>query len=319
MNNIEDRVSILVCSCDSYSDLWYPFFKLYKKYWTIPELKVYLNTETKDYSFEGLDIKCIHPKDKKAPYGARMRNALSHIDTEYVITFLDDFFIREKVDDKHIRRIIQWMDEDKDIVCFNQDFLDVYCKWEENKYAGYCRIPSGNSYTLNMQAAIWRTKALKRYWMNNVSPWEWEEYCNALTYDRRKDKFYTTLSNDISFCKYGHKKLCDVWGVFHGKWVVDDVVPFFEKEGIEIDYSLRGDYNEIDDTPKIDNSRPHKYLVKTCLGKKYLIKYYIYCLKKKKFKKIRTTPKRMFYHYIEDLQNKAKEDFLNYYSSESKH
>lgn len=315
MNSIKDKVSVLVCSCDAYSDLWYPFFKLYQKYWTIPELNLYLNTETKDYSYEGLNIRCVHPNRKNAPYGERMRDALSQIDTEYVITFLDDFFIREYVDDEHIRRIIEWMDEDKSIVCFNQDCLKTYSDWEIGEKPGYRRIPWGTEYTLNMQVAVWRTKKLKNYWKNDVSPWEWEEFCNALTYGKKREKFYCLTDYSYGFCNYGFN--INGMGVYHGKWVMDDVVPLFEKENICVDYSVRGEYDKNDVFPGVGNKKEHRLLVKSCLGKTHLIKYHIYCLKKKKFKKIRTTPKRMFYHYIEDLKIKTKEDFLKYYSKDN--
>ena len=34
-------------------------------------------------------------------------------------------------------------------------------------------------------------------------------------------------------------------GVFRGKWVIDDVKPLFEEHGINIDYSIRGEYQEV--------------------------------------------------------------------------
>lgn len=310
--NIKEKVSVLVCSCDSYEDLWYPFFKLFKKYWTLQEVDIYLNTESKNFSFEGLTIKGIHPENKNALYGERMLYALSRIETEYVILFLDDFFLRKEVDSEHIMQIIQWMDEEKDIVCFNQDCLKTYADWEVDKYPGYRRLPWGTDYTLNMQVAVWRRDKFIKYWKKNVSPWEWEEYCNALTYSRTKDKFYGLTSYTNSFCDYGFN--IKGMGVYHGKWVIDDVAPLFEKEKISVDFSVRGVY----DSDKIaniqiDNDVDHNELVKKRLGYAFWIDYCWFCLKRRGLKKIRTTRKRMFYHYMDYLQENAKKMFMRRY------
>lgn len=50
------KYSIIVNTCDSYSDCWEPFFKLFSVFWKDCKGKIFLNTEYKDYSFPGLDI-----------------------------------------------------------------------------------------------------------------------------------------------------------------------------------------------------------------------------------------------------------------------
>ena len=66
------KYSIIVNTCDSYSDCWDPFFKLFSVFWKDCKGKIFLNTEYKDYSFPGLDIiptkvceKRNFPKDKR--------------------------------------------------------------------------------------------------------------------------------------------------------------------------------------------------------------------------------------------------------------
>ena len=151
---LSDKVTLLINSCDAYSDLWMPFFTLLKKYWSPMNLRIVLNTETIDYSFEGLNIDCVHPEHAEDPYGKRMLNVLSNIETPYVIPLLDDFFLRSKVDFGKIGKIVKWMDEDNDIVYFNCDCTNVYEDWELDKYPGYRRMPYGCTYMLNMQAAV---------------------------------------------------------------------------------------------------------------------------------------------------------------------
>lgn len=296
--NLLEKVSVLICSCDSYEDLWYPFFTLYKKYWTIPTLNLYLNTETKEYSYDGLNINCIHSRHKEDLYGARMIHALSQIDTEYVIPLLDDFFLRKPVDSTHIERIIEWMENDKTIVCFNQDCLETDFDWDTESYSGYKRLPPGTDYTLNMQAAVWRRKKLIKYWKKKVSPWEWELYSNVSTFLELNDKFYgvTTLKN--SFCDYGFNR--EGMGVFRGKWVEYDVIPLFSREGILVDYSKRGFYQKGQNREeKCGENEQENYAdrIYRCLGKYYYMRYLRFC-KQRKIKKNELYSTKQFYRYL---------------------
>ena len=44
----QNRVTLLVNSCDAYADLWQPFFTLLKRYFVPLPAEILLNTETKD-------------------------------------------------------------------------------------------------------------------------------------------------------------------------------------------------------------------------------------------------------------------------------
>ena len=60
-----------------------------------------------------------------------------------------------------------------------------------------------------------------------------------LTAAHPRDKFYCVTREDARFLDYGYHG--GQWmGICHGQWVESDVVPLFEKEGIEVDFSKRG-------------------------------------------------------------------------------
>lgn len=290
MPALESKLTVLVNSCDKYSDLWNPFFTLYKKYADSLKCQIFLNTESMDFSFKGLEIKCLHLPDigERKKYSARMTYCLNQISSEYVLVLLDDFFLREPIKIDVINQIIEWMDEDNRIVYFNCDNTPAYYdEWEKDKYPGFHRVPWGNCYTLNLQAAVWRTKKLKEYWRTNssngITPWEWEIYTNIIAANKKREKFYCTYQLDLGFCNYGYNP--DGMGVFRGKWVYDDVFPLFSKEGIDVDFSKRGLY-----TPKTKSHnefpnnlirynemprtiKPNYAFVERVLGKKYKKKY----------------------------------------------
>lgn len=305
---LQDKLTILVCSCDKYEDLWTPFFTLLKKYWDTDGIKIILNTETKGFSFDGLDIQCVHT-EKAMSYGARMLNALSHIRTKYVLALLDDFFIRSTVDNARLEQIINWMEADSDIVYFNCDINKTYIDWEVDKYPGFRRIPPGNDYILSMQAAIWRTNQLKKHWRPDVTPWEWELLCNVLPSKRADLKYYCVTDLKYSFIDYGYNP--DGMGVFRGKWVIEDVKPLFEREGIMVDYTKRGIYNASEPHQIISNAEDRKSRysrIYRCLGWQDVLKYFLF-LKWCKVKRILGMPVP-HYNYFKHLQDRAKVNFL---------
>lgn len=279
---LSKQLTIVVNSCDSYDDLWLPFFTLLKKYWNTKGIRILLNTESKTFQMDGLEIECVH-SPKEYPYGKRMLNALSKVKTPYVLPLLDDFFLRVAVNTDLITQVIKWMEIDSEIVYFNCDCLPVYADYEIDEYPGYRRVPMGNDYTLNMQAAIWRTDCLKKYWRSDVSPWEWEVICNHLAMKDCKHKFYCVLKKENAFMDYGHHQFGDIWGVYRGKWVKEDVVPLFQKEGIEIDYSKRGFYDPkaVKTIIASPEGRWGQYgVVLRCLGARYVVLlfcYEVYC------------------------------------------
>ena len=211
-----NRVTLLVNSCDAYADLWQPFFTLLKRYFVPLPAEILLNTETKDFAFDGLNLRCVH---STAPtYGERMTDALREVKTEYTLLLLDDFFLRRPVDIARLADIVRWMDADRDIVYFNSDVTAAVCDLEVDRYPGYRRLPAGNRYTLNLQAAVWRTAKFAAYWQHKVSPWDWEERCNVLTAAHPRDKFYCVTREDARFLDYGYHG--GQWmGICHGQWV----------------------------------------------------------------------------------------------------
>ena len=107
MKNSNEKLTILVNSCDAYKDLWQPFFILLKKYWQGPLPEIVLNTESEKFSFDGLDIRCVNSNERF--YGKRLKNALRNVRTPYVLLLLDDFFIRKEVNTDRLYRTIEYI------------------------------------------------------------------------------------------------------------------------------------------------------------------------------------------------------------------
>lgn len=245
MNNNNNELlecTILVCSCDNYSDLWLPFFKLLKKNWSNCPCKIVLNTESKVYSYSGLNIECYSMfKNQIVPYGKRMIEHLKKISTPYVLVLMDDFFVRKKVNEQELVKVIKWLKSDKNIASFSFQHYkdDLNCR--SKKYLGYEMRPQYGEYKFNFQAAIWKKDILIKSWRKHETPWEWETIANYRTFDN-KWKFYVIGNDFNSPIDYGFNH--SGMGIYRGKWVLESVKDIFEENDIVVDFNKRGIYRK---------------------------------------------------------------------------
>lgn len=170
----EQKLVLLVLSCDGYSDLWDDFFNLRDKYWADCPYKWYVVTETKDYLREGVEVvKC--GKDKN--WAARLRYAVQTIDAQYYGIYLEDYFIIDKVNNETITGILN--DMDKYCVTFlNTSDVFYNCINMENKE--YLKdhlivIPNNRPYAISTESAIWEKEyLLAKLGNGDYSAWQFE-------------------------------------------------------------------------------------------------------------------------------------------------
>lgn len=101
MNNpvIKNDVSILVNSCDKYSDVWPVFFTLFFKYWPDCPWKIYLGSNEKIFD----DPRVITIRvGKDRSWSESAYKMLDNIPTTNILFFLEDFLIFKKVDTKKV-------------------------------------------------------------------------------------------------------------------------------------------------------------------------------------------------------------------------
>lgn len=227
---LHEYCSVMIYSCDAYSDVWKPFFKLLFKYWDCP-YKVYLACETKSPRIKG--VTSLHSIGDT--WTERMYDCLSKIPTDYVICMCEDMFVRREVKQDIIDNCIEWMEKDEKIANFN--FEKDYQPTTFSHYSNFSRKPDDGYYSKSCQPTLWRKSLLLELLNCKKDPWEWELSSTPNTYD-----YYSWAGSpdDLVF-EYGYHN--NEWfGIQKGKWIKSDVVPLFEKEGIDIDFSIRGFY-----------------------------------------------------------------------------
>ena len=86
-----DKCTILVNSCDTYSDLWEAFFRILSDRWKGKGYPIVLNTESLKFSSDYCKVRVINTS-KDLQWGGRLKKVLNLIDTPYVLFLLDVFF-----------------------------------------------------------------------------------------------------------------------------------------------------------------------------------------------------------------------------------
>lgn len=232
--------TILICSCDSYADCWEPFFKLFKKYWANCPYQIILNTESAKFEYNGLDIICLQKfSGKVVPYGERMITHIQEIKTPFTLVMMDDFFIRDNVDEKKIQQVIEWLRNDRRAVVFSFQAIKDEMNAPSEKYNNFTKRPIVGEYKYNFQAAVWKTDYLLKSWKKHETPWEWETIANFRSFVDKYD-FYCLVDDRDTPINYGFSN--SGMGIYRGKWVKESVVDLFRDNEINMDFSKRGFY-----------------------------------------------------------------------------
>ena len=234
------QLTIIVCSCDKYDDLWFPYFEIFKNQWKDCKYPLLLNTESKKYEHDGLEIKCLQLYTEEeagsVAWSDRMKETLKHVDTEFVLITLDDHFLLSPVDSAKFEEAFDIIKNHKRISALSfMAFMpkDTKTKWRGNfgkrKVSDYFRI--------NLDTAIWRRKALLRNLKPNENAWEFElngterALWDFTEYYRYKQGAEPIL--DISF------HLRRGYGLIRGKWCWANP-DLFKQFNIPMDFSKRG-------------------------------------------------------------------------------
>ena len=234
---MQNDCTLLVNSYDGGEDLWEGFFTALKVQWPEFNMPIVLNTESKEYSFPGFEIKTfsLYQKGARVPWGKRLRETLKRIDTEYVLFFLEDFWLDAPVDVEHFEKCRQWMRDNADVATISfQRTRGNNIK--DGRFDRFEKRPQKGPYRMNCQAALWRKDKLYAFVRSHESPWEWEEYGSKRS-SRNKESLYTLIENAPKVFSYN----LSMGGVLHrGRWCKEVVLPLKELYGLNIDFTKRG-------------------------------------------------------------------------------
>jgi hypothetical protein len=161
-------------------------------------------------------------------WSSNLKKALQEINTEYVLLWLDDVFLSEKVGYSQLNDIMNFIE------FYNPNFLRLRPSpkpdiWVKKNFGEI--LPSSLYYRVSIFSTIWKKDILESLILNGESAWNFE-----LRGSKRSasfDKFYCTRS--LIF-KYIH-------GIEKGIWK-EDAVEWLQLRGQKIDFEYRRMMNE---------------------------------------------------------------------------
>jgi len=177
MNNLKlDNLSIVISSCEKFSDLWDTNISLLNKYWKDRPKDTYIVTDEKtDRTIEGVKI-ISSGEGKEMP--ERLRDAMSYINTDYVLLTLDDYFLIKKVENDDFESLLLFMDDN------NVDYLRLYDIPKENKKVENEKnlfwVDVSECYGVNLYAGIWRKSFLEKTFSDSKNAWNYEVSLDAV-------------------------------------------------------------------------------------------------------------------------------------------
>lgn len=202
-------------------------------------LPVVINTETKSFSYPGIQVTVINSEKPNMPWGKRLIEALKQIDTEYILFFLEDFWLDAPVDVIYFEKCRQWMRENNDVSCLSFQWTRGP-NIQDGRLERFERKQPDGDYRINCQAALWRRDRLIKLIRPHETPWEFE-WWGTIRSKRYPDHIYTQIKESKPVFSYN----LSLGGVVHkGRWNKSVVKPLAEQYGLIIDYSKRGFYED---------------------------------------------------------------------------
>lgn len=191
-----DLCSILIPSCDQYSDLWRPFLTLFWRYWPDCPYRVLLGSNQQCYDDARVNV--IHSAHG-SNWTNRVRDQLHAVRTPYVLLMLEDFFLRRSVSTKQVQRCLLALKRSKGhmVRLTLRPGPDLHLS--ETPELGIVSV--GAPYRVSTQAAIWRVESLLSLMRDRESIWEFEINGSVRSADMPAG-FYCTRRNVIDYGRH---------------------------------------------------------------------------------------------------------------------
>jgi hypothetical protein len=227
-------LTVVVNTCDSYSDVLQVFFIAFEEFWSDCPYPVVINAEANDYPHRAQVHNYISP-DGIDDWGARLRATLETVDSEYVLMLYDDFILERQVDNHRIATAVRRLHSSSNaaVTYLIHTGLPVVSTADADSF---CVVSDWSDYRLNSAPAIWRKSALMEYTKCGDTPWAWEVFGSYRTWGDGKH-FFTLEAEQDEIYPYNHSK---GGAIYRGKWVREVVESVSRRHALDIDWARRG-------------------------------------------------------------------------------
>lgn len=174
INMLKDKLTLVIHTCDKFSDLWDGHIRLLKINWSDCPLKILLVTDKPtERSFEGVEV---FAAGEGKQLSQRIAAVLPEIETEYLLQTLDDYFPIYPVKTEKIDALVQAMDKEQ------LDYIRLFKRPDSrDRIEGYDSLYhirfDGNQdihYQVNMYPGIWRKSFVEMTVKKALNAWDYE-------------------------------------------------------------------------------------------------------------------------------------------------
>lgn len=224
----DKSIKILVLSCDKNVDLCAPFHHCIEKYWPDhPEIIYSMETAKNPW------YKTINYDYDIENWTTRIAKTVEEIDSDLVLIMVDDLFLQECVNTSRILSLTHHIRSHVASINLEPTFdaNDVPIEGTDLLYRNLF-----GRYRKSVMCSLWDKAALFDVLQKPTNPWEFE-----LNDDDKGYVYLITAKGDYLNWGYKQDETRRDWhfGLHRGRWE-PNCIEFLEKEGLKIDYSIRG-------------------------------------------------------------------------------
>ena len=239
---LKDKLSIVINTCDKYYCALEPFFVLWKKYCSELDCNIFLNMEKNIYLDDKLNIININ-HDSSFAWSGRLKNTLEFIDTEYVVSLHEDYFMNDYVNIDKLTEYLYYLDNHRNVASLSLVHFSKQMdeKRTQSTLNDYEKRSPFSLYQLQT-SGLWRKDVFYNYVRKTESPWQMESYGNLRTWVGQRYDYLVLKKNSKSAFSF-------VWenygsAIWHGKWFMSLIDNLFKNNNIIVDYSALGIVDE---------------------------------------------------------------------------
>lgn len=172
---MENNFSIIISTCDKFSDLWDAHIQLLNKNWADRNVDTFLVTDKPtDRTFENVNVVAA---GEATEITERLRVVMPLIKTEYILFTLDDYFLTEKISTKAILKDIEDMKEQE----IDYMRLSVLSRKNlKNRKAVevadkiYLMDNWAREYVVSLYAGLWKKSFMQKTLNEALNAWQYE-------------------------------------------------------------------------------------------------------------------------------------------------
>ena len=231
------NIPLIVSSCDKCSDLWQPFFYLVKKNWPDFYRRVYLCTDSETFAYDEFDIACPLRMQSGSTWSENLMTLLKRMDEDHVLLMLEDFWLKEKVDETQLHQCEEIIKNDSTIgfICLVHQLDPSPDNPASENYPYLIEYGQNTPYRVTTQAGLWRRDYLLSLLRKHESAWWFEMFGSK----RSKRSEYHSYVVEKSVFSY------DDGGVLFRGCYVEEYINFFKDDkNISINPKRRTDSKE---------------------------------------------------------------------------